>query len=180
MTILVASLPRSYSEQGTTGDQAPPLRLLAVLATPPLSTSGERTLARVQMAAALIGSDSISVVNLLRTPTNNVNEVRSVGATAEPWLNSRPALLLALRQADAVLLGWGAEPIGPARHHHRDQVTWLLAEILTTGLPSWTVGGQSRHPSRWQRYTARTHPELDFPTALALTLRSDKVRQAEC
>lgn len=148
----------------------PRLRLMAVLATPPLATSGERTLARVRIAANLIGSTSVSVSNLLDVATNDVREIAKVGAREEPWVKSRAALSTAIGDADAVLLAWGTEPVGSARQHHRDQVAWLLDAIRAQRIPSWTVGGQSRHPSRWQRYTSRAHAGLDFRIALELSL----------
>jgi hypothetical protein len=145
-------------------------RLLVLLASPPLVTSGARTMARVRMVAELMGSESASVSNLLAVPTKDLRAVREVGATIDPWLDSRPAILSALGLAEVVLLAWGTEPVGPARQHHRDQVLWLAKLIATREIPVWTVGGLSRHPSRWQRYTSRTHPGLDFRAALGLSL----------
>ena len=49
-------------------------RFLAILATPPLVTSGERTLARVRIAAELIGTTSVVIANLLNVATTDVRD----------------------------------------------------------------------------------------------------------
>lgn len=146
--------------------------LAAVLATPPLRTSGARTLGRLQLATNIIGIDSVTVANLLGVATRDVLDIAHVGQEAGPWLASREDLAAHLAGASAVLLAWGTtKPSGPARHHHQAQVAWVTNAIKTLGLPCWTVGGTPRHPSRWQRYTARTHPGVPFAAALAASIQ---------
>ncbi|TFC34129.1 DUF1643 domain-containing protein [Cryobacterium sp. TMT2-42-4] len=144
--------------------------LAVILATPPLTTSGERTLARVRMASELMGVSRVSICNLLDVATNDVREVATVGNSAAPWLASRPAILEALGDADDVLLAWGSEPTGPARNHQREQVAWVMNLIASQRTEAWAVGAQPRHPSRWQRYTSRAHAGMDFSSALQLSL----------
>jgi hypothetical protein len=147
--------------------------LLAVLASPPLTPSGNRTRKRLELATALIGCGSIKIVNLVATPTVDVLGIAVVGTEPGPWLTARETIRDGLEHADAVLLGWGCtEPPGPARYYHRAQVAWLLQIATHRGLARWTVGGTPRHPSRWQRYTARAFPDLPFETALASALCS--------
>jgi len=146
-------------------------RLVVVLATPPLATTGERTRARARMAAEIIGAEAAELVNLLSIPTADVNGIATVGQEAHSWLSSRPRLHSAVMAADQVLYAWGiAEPSGPARSHHRDQVRWLLQLVQARGAREWMVGGAPRHPSRWQRYTARMRPGVPFAQALRSTL----------
>lgn len=146
-------------------------RLVVVLATPPLATTGERTRARVRLAAEIIGAEATELVNLLSIPTADVNTIAAVGQEAHSWLNSRSRLHAAVMAADDVLFAWGiAEPAGPARSHHRDQVRWLLQLVQARGAGEWMVGGVPRHPSRWQRYTARVRPGVPFEQALRSAL----------
>ena len=112
----------------------------------------------------------MSVENLFGVRTRDVLDVPLAGAEHSPWIASRAALSAAMVQAEAVLLAWGSEPTGPARAHHRAQASWLMDEIRTHQLRAWTVGGRPRHPSRWQRYTSRSYPDLDFRSALNLSL----------
>ena len=150
-------------------------KLLAILATPPLVTSGERTLARVRMAAEFIGSTSVIVGNLLEVATKDVREIATVGRAPECWRDSRESLEAGIAAADSVLFAWGcAEPTGPARHHHRAQVAWIMDVLQMRVLPYWTFGGRPRHPSRWQRYTSREHPGSPFSTALAASLQLEQ------
>ena len=70
-----------------------------------------------------------------------------------------------------MLLAYGtAEPSGEARAHHREQVRWLDEQIEERSLPTWWVGGAPRHPSRWQRYTWRELPGIEFRDALERSL----------
>lgn len=146
-------------------------RLVVVLATPPLATTGERTRARARMAAEIIGAEAAELVNLLNIPTADVNGIATVGQEAHSWLSSRCRLHAAVMAADEVLYAWGiTEPSGPARSHHRAQVGWLLQLVQARGAGEWMVGGAPRHPSRWQRYTASMRPGVPFEQALRSTL----------
>ncbi|GAA3144390.1 hypothetical protein GCM10010530_75040 [Kribbella aluminosa] len=146
-------------------------RLLAVLANPPLATSGQRTLNRVSLAARLIGCDDVVVGNLFPIASKDVTALGTLGADSDQWLAARDGLLRLLLGADDVLLGWGrAEPAGAARIHHRSQIQWLMTELESRSLQVWTVGGEPRHPSRWQRHTCRAYPGRPFGSALAAAL----------
>lgn len=145
--------------------------LIAVLASPPATTSGLRTEHRVRLVADLLESRSMDIVNLLDVPTASVLDLSEVGAEPEPWLRSRHSLWASLSADADVLLGWGqSEPNGTARHHHRAQIAWLHRQLSQAEARVWTVGGTPRHPSRWQRYTSRSHPTLPFRLALSASL----------
>jgi hypothetical protein len=151
----------------------PARRLLAVLANPPSATLGERTRSRVAMAARIIGCDDVVVANLFSYPSRDVTELSVIGVDDAGWTKARCDLARKINQADEVLLGWGcSEPVGLARMRHRAQVTWLLEALSTRSVRIWTVSNAPRHPSRWQRHTARAHPGLPFAVALALSLQS--------
>lgn len=142
--------------------------LLAVLASPPLTTSGVRTRHRLDLAARLLGHERVEIVNLFSCPTSNVLDIAKFGMCDRLWTAARVAILGGLDSADAVIYGWGTtEPVGPARYHHREQVRWLRSVVADRGQSGWTVGGTPRHPSRWQRLTSRRFPGLAFEEALA-------------
>lgn len=143
--------------------EARPRQLVAILASPPLVTSGGRTLSRVALAAELLGCSAPTVANLFPEPTCDVTAISVLGADIEIWRHGRSQITSAMAGKTDVLLGWGrSEPTGPARHHHREQVAWLMATAQHERVTLWTVGGHARHPSRWQRYTSRAHPQLNF------------------
>ncbi|MBL7487500.1 DUF1643 domain-containing protein [Frankia sp. AgB1.9] len=144
--------------------------LLAVLTNPPL-TPGTRTVRRVELAADLLGFTEVRVANLFSLPSAAAGEIDVLGATVEGWLMARDLLNTAINGADGVLLAYGATaPSGAARLHHGDQVAWLKQTIAATALPVWRVGDGPRHPSRWQRWTYRTHPGVPFRDALQRSL----------
>ena len=150
--------------------------LLAILATPPLTTSGERTRRRLDLAAGILGCATVEIVNLIAVPTPDVLAIHEVGAVEVPWLAARGAIAEGLDRADEVLFGWGcALPAGPARRHHRAQVEWLAREARARGIEPWMVGETPRHPSRWQRHTTRAFPEMSFDQALPVVLRRSTV-----
>ncbi len=164
---------KSIGEIGAVRDDKPGRRLLAILATPPLSTSGARTRGRLHLATEILGSDVLAIANLIDVPTKDVLDTASVGREPAPWREARGDLASQIAAADTVLLAWGtAEPAGPARDHHRAQVAWVNDVIGGRGIVPWTVGGMPRHPSRWQRYTARRQPGLPFSLARAASLQA--------
>lgn len=166
-------LSKSIGEDDAVRYDRPARRLLAILATPPLTTSGARTRGRLQLATEILCSDVLVIANLIDVPTKDVLDIASVGREPAPWREARGDLASQIAAADAVLLAWGtAEPAGPARGHHRAQVAWVNDVIGSRGIVSWTVGGMPRHPSRWQRYTARRQPGLPFSSALAASLQA--------
>lgn len=134
--------------------------------------AGERSRARVALAADLLGFDGFVIENLFAISSHATGAIATLGATADGWLKARPALLASLADAAGVLFAYGtSEPVGPARTQFRDQVAWLDAVVVESGLPAWQVGDGARHPSRWQRWTSRAHPDLCFIEAPDATLR---------
>lgn len=145
--------------------------LLVVGSNPPARTSGQRTLARVGQAATILGFETATIANLFVLPTYRSGGISDLGRTPGGWLDARPRLLSALDECDGVLLAYGTqEPSGGARVHHREQVRWLDQQIEHRALPTWWVGGAARHPSRWQRYTWRELPGVEFSNALRVAL----------
>lgn len=145
--------------------------LLAVIGSNPSTTSGVRTKNRAQRACSLLGFETFLISNLIDFPTYRSGDISEVAAEGEIWMRSRAALAAAVSEASGVLLAYGVEkPSGPARVHHREQLAWLNQEISARGLQTWAVGGKPRHPSRWQRFTYRSYPGVDFETALAKSL----------
>jgi len=151
--------------------------LLVVLSNPP-TTSGVRTLQRVQVAKETLGFSSVSVANVFAISTHRTSGIAAVGAVPDGWIEARAALSQALAVADAVILAYGVqEPSGGARLHFRDQVAWLQAEIDARHLPTWMIDGKPRHPSRWHRHTHALHPSLTFAEALPAVLLKEVPQQ---
>ena len=149
--------------------------LLFILATPP-ETSGSRTTARIEMAREVMGFPSARAVNLFPLTTKSVIDISTLGIERDPWASNRCTLMNELEDASEIVLAYGVtEPSGPAKLHHRWQVEWLKEQIVQLGIPTWTVGGRPRHPSRWQRYTSKVHPSLAFRDALRRSLQLDVV-----
>lgn len=145
--------------------------LLVVLASPPI-TAGTRTRSAVDIARLAIGAERADCVNLFSLPTQSVLDITSSGSTSAPWLEARPSILAGLATASRVLLAYGvSEPAGDSRMHHRDQLRWLRQMLKDHGMSKvLTFGGRARHPSRWQRYTSRAHPECSFADAVGKSL----------
>jgi hypothetical protein len=145
--------------------------LLAIGSNPPLTTSGERTRGRLEQARVLLGFQQVKLVNLFAVPTYRTGGVGEVGQTSDGWRSARREIVEALSPAEAILLAYGVTaPSGAAREHHRQQIEWLDAELGHRRLPVYWVGGAPRHPSRWQRYTFRHHPDLPYAEGLKLAL----------
>jgi len=145
--------------------------LLAVLSNPP-TTAGTRTRNRVELARQMTGHSSVIIENLFGIATYRTNGISDAGVDQHGWVLARNRLELEIAQADGILLAYGsAEPSGPARQHHRDQVTWLAAQIEQRDLPVWMVADQPKHPSRWHRHTFASHPGVPFREALSVELR---------
>ncbi|MCI9872782.1 DUF1643 domain-containing protein [Arthrobacter humicola] len=143
----------------------------AVLFNPPLS-SGARTIARVALAAKLLGHHEVVIANLFPVPTKSVLEVNTIGKDFDLWLSARSDIAERLAAGGDALLAYGCqEPVGEVRAHFRAQIAWLRQELHDSGSTIWSVSDQPRHPSRWQRHTARSHPDLPFGEALELSLR---------
>lgn len=114
----------------------------------------------------------MTIGNIFSLPTNRTGDISAIGKEPDGWLDARNHLESQLCAADGVLLGYGCkEPSGPARHLHREQVSWLNEQLEHFQHEVWWVGGQPRHPSRWQRHTSRDYPEMTFPNALKIALQ---------
>lgn len=135
------------------------MRLLVVLASPPLRTSGRRTLAHVEALSAAMPCDVVAVANLCAAPAVDLPALVAAAAEAAPWLASRDALAAALEECDEVVAAWGLYALtGPAKAHRRNQLAWLVKTAETLGHNDcWAVGGQPRHPSRWHQYVSDVH-----------------------
>ncbi|WP_306418916.1 DUF1643 domain-containing protein [Arthrobacter sp. GMC3] len=145
--------------------------LTAILFNPPLST-GARTLARVDLAAKILGHQDARIVNLFPIATQSVLDVNLIGKDNDLWLSARPEIAECLGSNADTLLAYGCqEPTGEVRAHFRAQIAWLHEELRSAGGRSWSVSDRPRHPSRWQRHTARNYPGLPFIEALELSLR---------
>jgi len=142
------------------------VRLAVILSNPPL-TSGTRTLNRVDLARRVLSCDAVSIANIFPLATHRTGAVAAVGIERDTWLGARASISASLDGASKVLLAYGVqEPSGMARLHFREQVLWLSEEIQGRGLTAVQFGNRPLHPSRWQRFTHRTYPELDFPKAV--------------
>lgn len=131
--------------------------VVALLLNPPGSSSGQRTLGAVGRATTILGYDSYVVANLCNAATPTVVEL-----THEPedaWLGARADLRQKISAADALIAAWGLGGLtGPARHHSRAQVRWLIEQAVAAGhTEMWTVAGKPRHPSRWHQYVSDKH-----------------------
>lgn len=142
---------RPAAQRGAQGD------LGALLLNPP-SGSGARTWRQLETAAGIIGCTSIRVANLVDFRTKTLNELSSATASQD-WLRARPEIESLIESCDHILVGWGLHlPSGPAGPLMRAQVDWALGALVRHPIPSvWTVGGESRHPSRWHQYIAAKH-----------------------
>jgi hypothetical protein len=135
------------------------VKLLVVLASPPASSSGARTLRRLEFLSEVLVGAELTTTNLCSTPSSDIPALSEVAATAEPWLSSRDDLSGHLGRCDEFLAAWGLPTLtGPARLHRREQIAWLETEARRAGhLTAWTVAGQARHPSRWHQYVSDKH-----------------------
>lgn len=146
-------------------------RTLLVIGSNPPTTSGQRTLGRAELARQVLGFDHVELVNLFSRPTYRTGGVSLAGMTETGWQEARPLLQAAVARAEAVLMAYGTtKPSGAAAQHHLDQVAWIEELAQQRGLEVWTVGGEPRHPSRWQRYTYRAYPGVPFTEALLASL----------
>lgn len=133
--------------------------MLVVLASPPLVTSGRRTLAQVEALASVLATDTVETANLCATPAADLPALSVAAVETEPWLAARSALAAALEDCDELMAAWGLYGLtGPAKNHRRDQLAWLVKTAEALGHNEcWVVGGQPRHPSRWHQYVSDVH-----------------------
>lgn len=153
--------------------------LLFVGLNPPL-TSGTRTRGRVELARTLLGFEVVEHGNLFAHATKDLAGITTLGVSEDGWSAARSELTRQLRRAQGALLGYGVQsPSGAAGRLFKDQVEWLEAELTQVAVPVWVVGGQPRHPSRWQRFTHRAHFGTPFDVALSAALRRRDVSTNE-
>lgn len=146
--------------------------LLCILANPPIG-SGERTLARLEQARFLLEFKTLCIGNLFATASTDVTAISALGDVPDGWLEAREQLAPAIASCDAVLLAYGVnEPTGPARAYRREQLRWLTDNLIENSRPVFQLGDGPRHPSRWQRWTARHHAGLPFITGLQVSFRA--------
>ena len=144
--------------------------LVAVLCNPPL-TDGNRTLRRVQLAERILGFDMHCVVNIFARPSHATGALVRLGVDDSGWIEARPDISAGLGAARGVLLGYGSTPpAGLARNKFNDQIDWLAGHLMALGVPIWQLGDGPRHPSRWQRWTHRAHPDIAFEEAVKRSL----------
>jgi hypothetical protein len=125
----------------------------------------------VALAADLLGFDDFAVANLFSVPSHATGAIDELGTTEDGWLTARASLDTCLGTGNGVLLAYGVtSPTGEAGLQFRQQVAWLRSRIAAMALPTWHVGDGPRHPSRWQRWTYRAHPDVPFPEALRNSL----------
>lgn len=132
--------------------------LCAVLLTPP-KTSGARTKNRVADLTALLGFEGFTIVNIFDVSCVDLSELGRLGVSMNQWLESRVKLTEGLAVSNGLLAAWGvSKPNGPARHHMKAQVDWLLGQASILGhTGAWTIGCEPRHPSRWHQFVADRH-----------------------
>ena len=148
-----------------------------ILAAPPL-TSGKRTIERVNVAQSILQFDRVTIANLFPLPTVSVLDISSLGRSEDSWVAGREQIRFSLETATDAVLAFGVStPSGEAREHHRRQVEWLFTHLAQIDVRVWTVGGRTTHPSRWQRYTHKTFPELTFREALEESFQSGDSRR---
>jgi hypothetical protein len=145
-------------------------QLVAVLSNPPV-TDGRCTVRRVELATMILGFDAHHIVNIFAWPSHATRELNFLGAAESGWAEARPGIVAALNSAAGVLLGYGSTaPVGAARVQFRAQVDWLTGQLSMRMLPVWQLGDGPRHPSRWQRWTYRAHPNIPFDEAVRRSL----------
>lgn len=148
---------------------------MAVCSSPP-KTSGIRTLKRVEMARKILRYEHVRVANMFPLATQSSGDLKILGVHQSPWMISREEIQSGISLADGILLAYGTSaPTGPARHHWREQISWLFNRLDPLSVPIWSVSEEPRHPSRWHRHTFREHPGMPFENALSLVLRKRQV-----
>lgn len=144
--------------------------LTAVLLNPS-DLEGVRTVNRLKLLCSLLEIPNHQVVNLCIAPSRTTQGLEKVGASPLPWTRARSEITASLTNGSSILLGYGVTPPrGEAGAHFREQVRWLSGRLGEWDLPTWQVGAAPRHPSRWQRFTSRAHPELKFGEALVRSI----------
>lgn len=146
-------------------------KLLAVLACLP-TTSGNRTRNRVALFAELFNFSSYEIVNLVDVTAYRTDGLNTLAVDSKLWTKQRKRLKEEMSSADACLFAFGVtKPTGQAGKEFAKQVEWLNQEVHASGIDLYRVGDAPRHPSRWQRLTAKDYPEVPFADALGLVVQ---------
>src|SRR5699024_8574936 len=142
-------------------------KLVVIGSNPPLGTSGNRTRRRVELAGEVLEYSDVELVNIFELASCRTGEITRIGENKCGWLRAREVIRVSLQTADGIMVAYGLQPpSGAARLNFSEQVEWLWHKFRRLELPVWNVGGAPRHPSRWQRYTNKHYPELQFAEAL--------------
>ena len=145
-------------------------------------TSGDATRRHLSVAARVLACDLVTIGNLFAIPTPTVLEINNVGRTDDGWQNAREGLNRAVADATHVLAAWGVSGLhGPAATNLTQQRRWLCQLLLSAGHHNiWTLGGETRHPSRWHQYVSDRHgrtPGGSFEDRIRNALLSYPVEQ---
>lgn len=128
------------------------------------------------MARKVLRYENVRVANMFPFPTQSSGELKLLGVHVAPWMISREEIQSGISLADGILLAYGTSaPPGQARHHWKEQISWLFGRLEPLNVPIWSVSDEPRHPSRWHRHTFREHPGMSFENALSLVLRERQV-----
>jgi hypothetical protein len=151
---------------GSWGGQPTGPRLLAVLCNPSLRATESTTSWRnVKTLAAVLGSPSVRIANLIEVPTRSTTDLAEL-ADQLVVDDVRPRLSHEARSADLVVVGWGTRPPrGWPIQAWRALVT-AAAQGLTDARHEYVVhvGVGARHPSRWRQHTSPIHARYDGET----------------
>jgi hypothetical protein len=132
--------------------------LCALLMNPP-KTSGDVTRRHLGVAAQILSCELVTIGNLFAIPTTTVLEINNVGRTDDGWQSAQGPLKTAVADATHILAAWGVRGLhGAAAANLARQREWLCNLLLDAGHPNvWTLGGETRHPSRWHQYVSDRH-----------------------
>lgn len=144
--------------------------LLAVLICPP-TTSGSITKTRIESFCKILNIHNYRIANLLNVPGYRSSSISVNGTKLQDWLSAREQIIDSLSGVTHVLLGYGVSPpSGIAKHYFRMQTEWLSNLLAELPVQVYFVGDGPRHPSRWQRYTAKNFPQMSFVEALEASI----------
>lgn len=156
----------------------------ALLISPPTG-NGNVTRSRLHTLRSILECTDMQIANLLSLPTATVEDIDTVGALEDPWLDARAPIVNLLHRSDHLVLAWGLGGGfgGQARVWYRNQVRWVSQLIADCPQPPviWMVGREPRHPSRWHQYVSDRHGRTsggDLSSRLRQVLHSDPVEHS--
>lgn len=129
-------------------------KLCAILLNPSPNPTGTVSVRNVDAVASHLGYKQLHITNLVNIETRESKSLSSLAAEPGPWLDARPSISEAVRDADDILFAWGHSPLpGRANRHKNIQIQWILDEVRRVGhTVAWMMDGLPRHPSRWHQY----------------------------